>query len=46
MALPTTDITISLVKNTVGAQTYALTDIIGNAKSGGSAGEAFDSAGN
>ena len=45
MALPTTDITISLVKNTVGAPTYALTDIIGNAKSGGSAGEAFDSAG-
>ena len=45
MALPKTDISISLVKKTVGAPTYALTDIIGNAKSGGSAGEAFDSAG-
>ena len=45
MALPSTDISISLVKNTVSAPTYAITDIIGNAKSGGFEGEAFNSMG-
>lgn len=45
MALPNTDISISAVKNAVGAPTYLLTEIIGDAKTGGTGGEAFDSSG-
>ena len=45
MALPNTDISISAVKNAVGAPTYLLTEIIGDAKTGGTGGEAFDADG-
>lgn len=45
MALANSDISISLVKSTISGPSYNLTDLIGNAKTGGTGGEAFDSSG-
>lgn len=42
MALPESDITISAVKNAIGGVSNNLTALIGDAKTGGTGGEAFD----
>ena len=45
MALPSTNITTTLVRNTTGVPSNALTKMIGFAKTGGTGGYAFDSNG-
>lgn len=45
MALPSTNITTTLVRNTTGVPSNALTEMIGFAKTGGSGGRAFDTYG-